>query len=190
MTRETLQGRVADGPDRCPDPAYRRVGSQTRPKAPDNSSVPPSQGRKPNRAERRAAKKRKGRPGVFRAASRAGLCASSPRAAQRGWVCALATVAPRSCPGSWAVGRVWLQARRYAGSGPRSGPSAPAPARSTRPWRVSRVHPTSSGRITRIYPCQPKSARSSSQTHNMCSPSAPSGSHPASGGEQLYPFQV
>jgi hypothetical protein len=37
------------------------------PKTPDNSSVPPSQGRKPNRAERRAAKKRKGRSGVFRA---------------------------------------------------------------------------------------------------------------------------
>src|SRR6516225_1717970 len=37
------------------------------PKTPDNSSVPPSQGRKANRAERRAAKKRKGRPGVFRA---------------------------------------------------------------------------------------------------------------------------
>src|SRR5438132_9649086 len=37
------------------------------PKTPDNSSVPPSQGRKPNRAERRAAKKRKGRAGVFRA---------------------------------------------------------------------------------------------------------------------------
>src|SRR6266851_4385226 len=37
------------------------------PKTPDNSSVPPSQGGKPNRAERRAAKKRKGRPGVFRA---------------------------------------------------------------------------------------------------------------------------
>jgi transposase len=37
------------------------------PKTPDNSSVPPSQGRKPNRAERRAAQKRKGRPGVFRA---------------------------------------------------------------------------------------------------------------------------
>src|SRR6266436_905346 len=37
------------------------------PKTPDNSSVPPSQARKPNRAERRAAKKRKGRPGVFRA---------------------------------------------------------------------------------------------------------------------------
>src|SRR5271166_3886247 len=37
------------------------------PKTPYNSSVPPSQGRKPNRAERRAAKKRKGRPGVFRA---------------------------------------------------------------------------------------------------------------------------
>src|SRR5215472_14401383 len=36
------------------------------PKTPDNSSVPPSQGRKPNRAERRAAKQRKGRPGVFR----------------------------------------------------------------------------------------------------------------------------
>ena len=37
------------------------------PKTPDNSSVPPSQGRKANRAERRATKKRKGRPGVFRA---------------------------------------------------------------------------------------------------------------------------
>src|SRR5712672_3082295 len=37
------------------------------PKTPDNSSLPPSQGRKPNRAERRAAKKRKGRPGAFRA---------------------------------------------------------------------------------------------------------------------------
>lgn len=37
------------------------------PKTPDNSSIPPSQGRKPNRTERRAAKKRKGRPGVFRA---------------------------------------------------------------------------------------------------------------------------
>ena len=37
------------------------------PKTPDNSSLPPSQGRKPNQAERRAANKRKGRPGVFRA---------------------------------------------------------------------------------------------------------------------------
>lgn len=37
------------------------------PKTPGNSSVPPSQGRKANRAERRAAKKRQGRPGVFRA---------------------------------------------------------------------------------------------------------------------------
>src|SRR6201981_377913 len=37
------------------------------PRTPDNSSLPPSQGRKPNRAERRAAKKRKRRPGVFRA---------------------------------------------------------------------------------------------------------------------------
>src|SRR6266403_4998513 len=37
------------------------------PKTPDNSSIPSSQGRKPSRAERRAAKKRKGRPGVFRA---------------------------------------------------------------------------------------------------------------------------
>src|SRR6267143_978806 len=36
------------------------------PKTPDNSSTPPSQARKPNRAERCAAKKRKGRPGVFR----------------------------------------------------------------------------------------------------------------------------
>src|SRR5260370_31058595 len=36
-------------------------------KTPDTSSTPPSQARKPNRAERRAAKKRKSRPGVFRA---------------------------------------------------------------------------------------------------------------------------
>ena len=35
------------------------------PKTPDNSSVPPSQGQKPNRSERRAAKK-KGHPGTFR----------------------------------------------------------------------------------------------------------------------------
>jgi transposase len=38
------------------------------PKTPDNSSVPPSQGKKPKRAERRAAKKR-GHPGAFRALS-------------------------------------------------------------------------------------------------------------------------
>lgn len=37
------------------------------PKTPDNSSIPPSQGHKPNRAERRARQKRTGRPGVFRA---------------------------------------------------------------------------------------------------------------------------
>jgi len=36
------------------------------PKTPDNSSVPPSQGQKSNRAERRAAKQRQGRPGTFR----------------------------------------------------------------------------------------------------------------------------
>jgi transposase len=36
------------------------------PKTPDNSSVPPSQGHKPNRVERRAAKKKKGHPGAFR----------------------------------------------------------------------------------------------------------------------------
>ena len=35
------------------------------PKTPDNSSLPPSQGRKPNRAGRRAAKKRKGVPACF-----------------------------------------------------------------------------------------------------------------------------
>ena len=38
------------------------------PKTPDNSSVPPSQGQKPNRAERRAARK-KGQAGSFRALS-------------------------------------------------------------------------------------------------------------------------
>jgi transposase len=36
------------------------------PKTPDNSSLPPAQGPKPNRAERRAAKRRQGRPGTFR----------------------------------------------------------------------------------------------------------------------------
>lgn len=35
-------------------------------KLPDNSSLPPSQGQKPNRAERRAAKTRKGHAGAFR----------------------------------------------------------------------------------------------------------------------------
>jgi transposase len=40
------------------------------PKTPDNSSVPPSQRHKPNRAERRAAKK-KGHPGAFRALTEA-----------------------------------------------------------------------------------------------------------------------
>jgi transposase len=39
------------------------------PKTADNSSVPPSQGQKPNRGERRAAKKRKGHPGAFRSLS-------------------------------------------------------------------------------------------------------------------------
>jgi transposase len=38
-------------------------------KTPENSSVPPSRGQKPNRAERRAGKKRKGHPGAFRALS-------------------------------------------------------------------------------------------------------------------------
>jgi transposase len=52
-----LAGRVAELEGKLGQP----------PKTPDNSSVPPSQGRKPNRAERRAGKKRKGRPGVFRA---------------------------------------------------------------------------------------------------------------------------
>jgi transposase len=54
---EALRQRVAELEARLGQP----------PKTPDNSSVPPSQGRKANRAERRAAKKRKGRPGVFRA---------------------------------------------------------------------------------------------------------------------------
>src|SRR5258708_1135548 len=42
-----------------------KVGGTT--KTAESVGVRPSQGRKPNRAERRAAKKRKGRPGVFRA---------------------------------------------------------------------------------------------------------------------------
>src|ERR1700687_6316683 len=55
------------------------------PKTPDNSSLPPSQGHKPDRAERRAGKKRKGHPGAFRRLSgtpeRAGegLAAAWPR---------------------------------------------------------------------------------------------------------------
>jgi transposase len=36
------------------------------PKTPDNSSLPPAQGHKPNRTERRTAKRRQGRPGSFR----------------------------------------------------------------------------------------------------------------------------
>jgi transposase len=54
---EALTGHVAELEAKLAQP----------PKTPDNSSLPPSQGRKPNRAERRAANKRKGRPGVFRA---------------------------------------------------------------------------------------------------------------------------
>ena len=52
---ETLTKRVAE--------LEAKLGKP--PKTPDNSSVPPSQGQKPNRAERRAAK-RKGHPGAFR----------------------------------------------------------------------------------------------------------------------------
>jgi transposase len=53
---EELTRRIAELEDKLGQP----------PKTPDNSSTPPSQARKPNRAERRAAKKRTGRPGVFR----------------------------------------------------------------------------------------------------------------------------
>jgi transposase len=57
---DALTKRVAD--------LEARIDELTRPpKTPDNSSLPPSQGHKPNRAERRAAQKRKGRPGTFRA---------------------------------------------------------------------------------------------------------------------------
>jgi transposase len=56
---ETLMKRVAELEAKLNLPA----------KTPDNWSVPPSQGQKPNRAERRAAKKRRGRPGTFRALS-------------------------------------------------------------------------------------------------------------------------
>ena len=52
---EALTKRVADLEAKLGQP----------PKTPDNSSVPPSRGRKPNRAERRAARK-KGHPGAFR----------------------------------------------------------------------------------------------------------------------------
>ena len=117
---------------------------------------------------------------------RAGPCASSPRAVRHGLACAPAKAAPRSCPGSWAAARAWLRAPRYAASRPRSAPPAPAPARSARPWRVSRGHPdTSSGCITRIYPCQPKSTRSSTTTHNMCHVRTSPSLTPHRGGEQL-----
>lgn len=53
---ETLRKRIAE--------LEARLGP---PKTPDNSSLPPSQGDKPNRAEHRAAKQRQGRPGTFRA---------------------------------------------------------------------------------------------------------------------------
>jgi len=56
---ETLMKRVSD--------LEAKLGGP--PKTPDNSSVPPSRGEKPNRAERRAAKPRQGRPGVHRALS-------------------------------------------------------------------------------------------------------------------------
>src|ERR1700730_10475329 len=55
---------IEELPRRIADLEAKRGGP---PKTPDTSSLPPSQGRKPNRAERRGAKKRKGRPGVFRA---------------------------------------------------------------------------------------------------------------------------
>src|ERR1700693_4666587 len=54
---EELTGRIAE--------LEAKLGGP--PKTPDNSSIPPSQGRKPNRGERRAAKKRKGSTGMFRA---------------------------------------------------------------------------------------------------------------------------
>ena len=47
---EALTGRVAELEAKLGQP----------PKTPDNSSLPPSQGRKPNRAERRAGEKAKG----------------------------------------------------------------------------------------------------------------------------------
>jgi transposase len=53
---ETLTGRVEELQGKLGKP----------PKTPDNSSVPPSRGHKPNRAERRRAKTRQGHPGTFR----------------------------------------------------------------------------------------------------------------------------
>jgi transposase len=111
------------------------------PKTPDNSSVPPAQGRKANRAARRVAKKRKGRPRVFRA-----LAANPDRIvetlAEHCPHCEHA-LGPQDQPGYHAYDHIELP------------PIRPV---------VTRIH---------LYPCQPKSARSSPQTHKMCSQSAP-----------------
>jgi len=80
------------------------------PKTPDNSSVPPSQGRKPNRAERRAAKGRKGRPGVFRALAPnpdriiAGMAERCPHCAQ--------ALSPADQPGFQAYDHIELPPMR------------------------------------------------------------------------------
>jgi transposase len=60
---ETLAGQI-DMLRKRVDELEAKLGKP--PKTPENSSIPPSHGKKPNRAERRAAR-RKGRPGVTRA---------------------------------------------------------------------------------------------------------------------------
>ena len=71
LSKEELMARVLAQTAQIEELTRRIVELEAKlggpPKTPDNSSVPPSQGRKPSRAERRAANKRKGRPGVFRA---------------------------------------------------------------------------------------------------------------------------
>ena len=118
--------------------ATRIAALETRlgpPKTADNSSLPPAQGHKPNRAERRG-QKRKGRPGSFRA-----LAANPDRVveatAQRCPHCAQALTSADQ-PGFHAYDHIDLppirpvvtRIHRHRGQCPacRRGFSAPAPA--------------------------------------------------------------
>ncbi|MGH7055113.1 MAG: DUF6444 domain-containing protein [Stellaceae bacterium] len=107
----------------------------TPPKTPANSSLPPSQDHKPNRAERRVAK-RKGHPGAFRALAEhpdrviESYAATCPHCAQ--------ALAPRDQPGFHAYDHVELpplrpvvtRIHRHRGTCPgcRRAFSAPPPA--------------------------------------------------------------
>ena len=98
-----------------------RIGKP--PKTPDNSSVPPSQGHKLNRAERRAAK-RKGRPGVARALSDnpdrmvdavAVACPHCDQAAVGGGPARVSCLRPyRSCRRSSRWSRAFTPSRRLS----------------------------------------------------------------------------